>query len=177
MNQYTYDEARQVIKSGDIIFVKGRPHDIIEKVIMKATRSKFSHVCVAFWVNECNGDFSRLLVVEAQGNTSRRITNLSFYADRDLVVVKAPKQWNDVRELALDKVSRASYGYIDALWVGTREWSQRVLRLNLPKFDFEGETCSEFVARLYDMDDVVVSPQKLYSNLIHSGATTFNVNK
>lgn len=177
MSQYTYDEARQMIKSGDIIFVKGRPQDVVEKVIMKATRSKFSHVCVAFWVNECNSEFSRLLVVEAQGNTSRRITNLSFYADRELVVVKSPKPWSEVRELALDKVSRANYGYIDALWVGTREWSQRVLRLNLPKLDFEGETCSEFVARLYDMNEVIVSPQKLYSNLIRSGASTFSVAK
>lgn len=158
-----YEQARHLIKSGDIVFVRGKKHKLVQRLIMFFTQSLYSHVGIAFWITT-NGH-QRLMIVEAQGGTNRRILNLSFYAGRKLDIVAAPKLWDDVNEEALDRLGQVEYGWLDAVYVGTREFLLKNFKIRLPATNFSGEICSEYVARVYQLPKVDISPQGLYETL------------
>jgi hypothetical protein len=164
MARLAYEEARSVVKDGDIVFIHGEWHDPIQAVIMLFTASLFSHVCIAFWVNTPNG--KRLMCVEAQGRSRRRIFPLSFYSDNYMTVVQAPKPWNTVKAHALSKVGKADYGMGEAIYVGLREWIIRHTGYKLPLRPKTKEYCSTFVAAVYELDVVDGSPQTLYEHLL-----------
>lgn len=166
-NFENYEDFREHINSGDVVFVLGSKTEFrpIQRLIMWATNSQYTHVGVAFWAQMDGGDTPRLMIVESQGGSTRRILNLSYYKDEDMHVVAGPLGWSEVSGTALERLGEAEYGYLDALWVGIREYIQVVSNMNLPKFNFRGETCSELVARMFKLRQVVVSPQTLFEEL------------
>lgn len=169
MNIYNdYEQFRETVKSGDVVFVHGskRGFHPLQRLIMWATGSQFTHVGVAFWAQLDGENSPRLMVVESQGGTHRRLLNLSYYKESDLSVILAPRPWEHVSSAALERVGKMKYGYLDAIWVGIRERLQITFNWSLPKFNFSGETCSEFTAKLYLLEETVVSPQTLYEELI-----------
>lgn len=159
-----YKTARSQIQDGDIIFVANKK-TIVARVIQFFTQSHYSHVCIAFWVTIAGVD--RLMVVEAQGGTKRRVLNASFYDRFDLDVVKAPKDWNSYANEALSKIGEAKYGYFEAAYVGLREFLLKKFNIKLPRknIDSDEEICSEFVASLLGLAEVNVSPQALWVEL------------
>lgn len=169
MSRLTYDEARNVIQDGDIVFINGSWRDPVSAVVMFFTASTFSHVCIAFWVPTSHGRM--LMCVEAQGRTRRRIFPLSYYADQMLTVVAAPKPWDDVKQHALSKVGRADYGMFEAIYVGLREFVAREFKYSLPIRPHNKEYCSALVAAVYELQDVHGSPQVLYDQLLTISST------
>lgn len=165
-----YENGRSLIKDGDIIFIRNKKH-ITSRIIHFFTMSKYSHVGIAFWAKV--GGISRLMMVEAQGGNKLRIVNISYYTNDQLDVVPAPKPWASVMGLALQHVGLNRYGWLDALYVGLREFTFNLTGIRLPRLNFPGEICSEFVARIYDTPDWNVSPQRLFEQLSDSGYTPY----
>lgn len=170
MDTFTsYNDARAHIKSGDIIFIKGDQRDWLSRLIMWSTNSKFSHVGIAVWLHELGYNDDRLMIIESQGGTRRRLINMSFYQDAGFVVMDSSSMWSKVRDEAINTLGLIEYGYLDALWVGIRERTQIMFNVMLPPLNFNGETCSEFIARLCGLQDPVVSPQRLHDQIIELG--------
>lgn len=160
----TYQEARPYIEDGDIVFIHGSWKRPIQALIMLFTASKFSHVCIAFKIH--TGTEERLMCVEAQGKTRRRILNLSFYDDKKVTVVKAPREWKDIQAVALERIGKAKYSTIAAVYVGVRELMFRALNIRLPPLNLPHEICSEFVASVVGLKETEISPQVLYEELM-----------
>lgn len=160
----TYDEVRKYINDGDIVFLK--TNTFVGKIIRFFTGSPFTHVCIAFWMRT---EPDRLLAVEAQGGTTRRIINMSMYSIYDFEVVEAPRKWTDMSEDALSKLGIAKYGWGDAIYLGIRQFLLQKLRIKLPRRSLKGEICSEFVATMIGMRETSVTPSELYSMLIQDG--------
>lgn len=163
-----YDQARDLIQDGDIVFIADHKGPV-SAVIETLTKSMFSHCNIAFWV-EIGGE-KRLLCVEAQGGTKRRIVNLSYYqsnGSKFLYVVTPPKAWKDVAGVALEKLGQADYSYLEALYVGFREFLLKYFNIKLKEVDLKGEICSEFIARVYELNNKVVSPQLLFEELMET---------
>ncbi len=92
LTNVTYEQYRDIAQDGDIIFIRGVKNSFVQSVIMFFTDSPYSHVGIAFWA--IINDSPRLMIVEAQGGSNRRIINLSFYNDGTLIdVIKAPMSW------------------------------------------------------------------------------------
>jgi Permuted papain-like amidase enzyme, YaeF/YiiX, C92 family len=164
VTRLTYEEARSVVKDGDIVFIHGQWNDPIQAVVMFFTASLFSHVCIAFWATTPQGKM--LMCVEAQGKTRRRIFPLSFYSDNEMTVIVAPKPWKTVESFALSKVGKAEYGMLEAMYVGAREFVLRHTGYKLPVRYNNKEYCSTFVASVYGLDVESGSPQTLYEHLV-----------
>lgn len=169
MKKYTYDQARELIEDGDIVFVWGSWKDFTSGLIMYFTNSKFTHVFICFDHPTDNGP--RKLLVEAQKGSARRILNFSFYENKYFSIIKAPKQWKEVNGVALDRVGKVKYGLLEAIYAGLSDYVWHVFRIRLPKFSLSSEYCSEFVARVYDLPEKEVSPQKLWNLLLSLGYT------
>jgi len=161
MDMFNYQEGRNLIKDGDIVFVSGNPKRPIQALIMFVTNSKYSHVGIAFWATINNR--KRLFIVESQGGTKTRIINMSFYDGRELDVIIPPLSWDEVYDIALKDIGIKQYGWLDAIYIGLREVLQKYVRL--PSKKFPGEICSERVARIYKLENTGISPQKLYEEL------------
>jgi hypothetical protein len=163
-----YKTVRQFINSGDVVLLKGAPKSLVSKVIMWATNSQYTHVGIAFWMHDNTSpehQSNRLMFVEAMPE-GRRIVNLSFYDDRDFDVYEGCLSWDDISEDAIGGVGLIKYGMIDAFYTGLREKMHNLFRITLPKFNFEGETCSEFVGRIERCDECEISPQVLYEQIV-----------
>ena len=160
--EYSYDEARKLIQSGDVVFVRNKK-GIVASVIRMFTRSKYSHVGFAFWV-EIEGR-SRLMMLEAQGGAMRRIVNISFYKGLELDVIATPKPWNEVAPNAMESLGQVGYGWLEAGYVGIRELLMKTMGWTLPYKDLPGEICSEFVARMIELENPHISPQLLWEML------------
>ena len=164
-----YTEARPKIQNGDIVFVRGEPGFFkrpVQNLIMFFTKSKYTHVGIAFWVNICGQD--RLMMVESQVGAKRRILNMSFYQRRELDVIEAPREWQGMCVTATERLGQVNYGYLDAIYVGLRERLAKYIAL--PHKNFQGEICSELIARLLGFEEVNISPQKLWDQLMKTGA-------
>jgi len=160
---YSYDEFHRHIQDGDIIFVRNRP-STTAWIIRIFTKSVYSHVGIAFWMETAS--VRRLMMVEAQGGASRRIVNMSMYSDQELDVIKAPKPWGLVLKDALSRISQVPYAWMEAVYVGIVEAFLKYFDVQLPRKNFRGEICSEFVAKMYELPSLHVSPQGLMDELI-----------
>lgn len=165
-----YSEGRALIGNGDIVFVKGK-RNFLARLIRFATRSHYSHAGIAFWANI--GGRDRLMIVEAQGGTRRRILNLSFYSGSELVIVKAPRAWEEYQEEAVERIGKVEYGWTDAIYVGIRELFLKYFHIKLPRANFGGEICSEFIAKMLNLPEKNVSPQLLMEQLIKADKRPF----
>lgn len=156
----TYDEARNNICDGDLIFFHGH-HTLVSKAIQFFTRGVYTHVGIAFWIDICGR--KRLMVVEAQGGTNRRILNLSYYEKREFDVISGLQKWENISEDALNSLGQVKYSWIDAVYVGLKEFVKPVIEL--PDRNFSGQICSEFVAELQGIEMKSYSPTSLYNTI------------
>lgn len=159
-----YEEARPYIEDGDIVFIHGSWRRPLNALIMWFTKSHFTHVCIAFKMN--TGGIDRLMCVEAQGSTRRRILNLSFYNNRLVTVIKAPRPWTEIQDNALSRVGVAKYNFISATYVGVREYMLKTFNVHMPSLNLQHEICSEFVADVLNFPKTEISPQVLYEELL-----------
>jgi len=166
MEQYSYEQGRELIKDGDIIFVRNSP-TLTSKIIRFFTNSPYSHVGIAFWATI--GGQQRLLVVEAQGGTKRRVVNMGFYSLLNVDVASSPRDWNEYAVDALESIGIQDYGWFEAGYVGLREVLLHYFNWALSSRDLPGEICSEFVARLLQLPDPHISPQGLARTLDEIG--------
>mgnify|MGYP002787247274 CR=1 FL=1 len=163
MKYVSYEDIREKIKDGDVVFMKGKWTRPAHALIMIFTKSQLYHVGVAFWMNTKAGE--RLMLVEATGKSQRRVVNLSYYSDHKLVVVDAVKSWETIEERALETIGETRYGFIEAAYIGIREATSRWFGWKLPARDLPYEVCSSYVASLLDLEDKIISPQTLYDKL------------
>lgn len=163
----SYAVARDKINDGDIVFVRGSWRHPIQTLIMFFTRSPYSHVGIAFWIeiNKTN----RLMIVEAQGGTKRRILNMSYYQNRNLDVVESPRSWESYADVATEKLGEVGYGWMDALYIGLRDFLKGVVVLPAKDVD-SGEICSEFIAKCLEIDEQSLGPGGLFDYLIEHGS-------
>lgn len=162
----SYDIGRLVIQSGDIIFVRngrGFISRTVANIVRFFTKSNYSHAGIAFWIDVY--DQKRLMVIEAQGGTKRRIVNISYYEKHNIDVIQRPEQWAQYIPRAIEKLGEARYGWYQAFYVGVREFLLQYFNIKLPAFNLPGEICSEFVADVYDLPEKRVSPQLLFEQL------------
>ncbi|TFG96682.1 hypothetical protein E4H12_10500 [Candidatus Thorarchaeota archaeon] len=164
MQFQSYAEIRDSIQDGDIIFFKGRWSILTNAIVMFFTRSPIYHVGVAFWVQTKTA--RRLFLLESHGKSTRRIVNLSYYEKWEMLAIKAPKPWETIEKDALEKLGKVSYGYLEGTYIGLRDVFMNVFGVKLPTYDLPAEVCSSLVARLYGMEDPIVSPQRLYLDLL-----------
>jgi len=162
----SYMDARELIQDGDIVFITDRSSPVAW-LVRFFTRSRYSHVGIAFWMQ--TGGISRLMMAEAQGGTNRRIVNLSKYAQYNLDVIKAPGPWKRILGNALARLSDVPYGYMEAFYVGLVETALKYFDIELPRKDFNGEICSEYVAKMYNLPKKHISPQVLIEHLKELG--------
>ena len=163
----TYEEARKYINDGDIIFIRGEKKFLknpIRSSIMFFTNSVYVHTGIVFWANIAG--HKHLLITEAQGGTSRRIVNMSFYETENIDVMEPLKEWNDISTDAVEKLGKVKYGWMDAFYVGLRE---KFYKIPFKPKNFSGEICSERVANLQGITPSEISPQKLYEILLKNG--------
>jgi hypothetical protein len=166
MKVSSYRTIRPQIEDGDLVFVRNGT-TLTSKVIQVCTRSIYSHVGIAFWTQIAST--RRLMVIEAQGGSTRRIISMSFYENAGLDIIKAPRPWEEYADEALESVGQAKYGWMDAFYVGMREGAFKYFNTTLPFRDFSGEICSEFAARMLQLENVHVSPQGLVDELTRKG--------
>lgn len=168
----THAQVYSQINDGDLMYVSNFDH-ILARAIQFATKSSFSHVAICFWMTAPGGD-KRLMVVEAQGGTTLRVQDFDFYCRRPLAIVAAPKPFAGYESIALARVGEVPYGYIEALYVGLRDFCWDYLGIHLPQKNFRGEICSEFVGRCLGLDSSDISPQDLFNEI--GAPIKFNVN-
>ena len=170
MKTVQYNDIRDKIEDGDIVlfdppYTWKRPFDAIIKLV---TGSPFTHTNIAFWCDYGAG--RRLMAIEAQGGTKRRIINMSYYDGLNMVVFKGIKPWAEIAPNALSKVAEQRYSYLTAIYAGIRDFFINHFGIKLPKLQHPGEICSEFVASEIGLSDTDISPGDLYKVL--SGITT-----
>lgn len=161
-----YTAARSLIHDGDIVFVQGAT--TLSKLIQYFTKSKYSHIAICFWIKVANVP-DRLMVIEAQGKTHRRIINLSFYSEFPMDIIACPLNWQVYATNAFDGLGRMQYGYLQAIYTGIRDYFINTFHVRLPTLNFSGEICSEFVARCLNLPDASISPQDVFEALQVSG--------
>jgi len=156
----TYEEIRDQIEDGDLVFVGKIKGDLLGAIVKLVTKSEFVHTGIAFWMKSNNGT-RRLFIVEAhQGG--RRIVSLSSYSQRHICIVKAPTEWSAIEQIAIEKTGVVPYGYLDYIDVGLKEL------FDINTQDRKGEICSEAVAKtlkaggLDQLKETIVSPGKLF---------------
>jgi len=168
MDTVSYQVGRSQIKDGDLVFLTD--HTIAGFLIRLFTRTKYSHCNIAFWDQTPAGP--RILAVESQGGTTRRIINLSFYTKKgSMDIISSPKDWTTVvAPVALQQLGFAKYGYFEALYVGLREFLLKYLDIKISeKAVQKSEICSEFMARVIQWPDTEISPGLLAQQLIAAG--------
>ena len=168
MDVISYEQARDHIRSGDVVFIRDKAGWFIPHLIRFFTRSRYTHVGIAFWMH--TGGARRLMIVEAQGGAKRRVLNLSYYEDVNLDIIEAPGKWEEVSGRALEKLNQVPYGWLEALYVGLREFLLKYFNWDwLKRRDLPGEICSEFVAKIYELPQRHISPQALLELLLSQG--------
>lgn len=160
----SYKQGRDLIKDGDVLLIANKKGFILPQMIRFFTKSIFSHTAIAFWIDTPAG--KRLMAVQAQGGNSRFIQNASALDKCDIYVVNSPKAWAEVAPVALAKLDKVPYGWMEAIYVGLREFLMTRFNWTLPERSFTGEICSEFCARVLGLSDVYISPQGLYEELM-----------
>lgn len=160
----TYEEAKHMIDDGDVIFLK--TNTLAGKIIRFFTSSPYTHVAIAF---KMRTEPERLLVVEAQGGTKRRIINLSEYTVHEMDVIKSPKDWSTYSQQALDKLGVAKYGWTQAAYLGIRQFLLQKFRIKIPRRSIAGEICSEFVATCLGLSETRLTPSELQQALASMG--------
>ena len=162
----TYKQARNYINDGDIIFIRDNSKFLqnpIRSAIRFFTNSNYVHTGIAFWATIAGHE--HLMITEAQGGTSRRIVNLSFYQTEDIDVITPLRSWTTISNAAIAKLGKVEYGWLDAIYIGI---TSKLKFLHMKPRNFRGEICSEWVANLQSIYPSTVSPQQLFDILLQN---------
>ncbi len=165
----TYAEARPLIKNGDIVNMyrySGGLKPLLHGFIQFFTGSKIYHTVVAMWMKSPSGE-ERLMCVEVNLLGGKRITPLSIYlkgGKLEVIPLPATADFSKMEAKAMDRIGEASYGFIDLITIGLREF------FGFSTKSITGQVCSELVADLWveagvPIIDTHVSPGKLRNDL------------
>ena len=157
-----------MIKDGDIVFIRTEENSVFSGIVAFWTRGTYTHVGIAFWMSLTDTD-DRLMIVESQRFTKRRMINLSYYSKCELVVVRSPRPWKEYVDEAFSKLGTIGYSWIDAIHVGVQEYSMQWTNKIIPHMG--GEFCSSFVATMLNHTEIFISPQRLFNQLHQTNAT------
>lgn len=147
------------IESGDILFFETEWFtDIVNLPIMILTRSKITHVGIAYWI------YNELFVLESQYGRDRTIVHIDTYKGRVCQVTKPPYNWDSIKREVLLTISKEPYGYLDLIGVGLVNFL-RLFGIKTTMPNFKGEICSEFVANLCGIKPSNISPKDLFEIL------------
>lgn len=131
----TYSDARDLIRDGDLIAVRGR-RGVVPILTRWVTRSAYTHTAVAVWLD--GGLWAA--EINIGGN---HLIPLSQLRD-DFDVFDCPGDRAAVRDVVLGRLRTARrYGVLDLFLIAAR----RLLGWKLG--DSPDEICSEFSARVY----------------------------
>lgn len=167
---YSYDEARELIKDGDILFLRcTKKSPIVSRIISYITKSPYHHVAIAFWLYSSSGD-RRLFMMEASAG-GRRIAPLSLYKNRnfDIVRMKDKPKWDDIAAQVLEPVGSVPYSYVSLITMAAEEIFGKKSK------DYNGEVCSEAAAKIliksgYDKPlKGLITPADLAKDLLANG--------
>ena len=164
----TFDEIRDKVTDGDIIFIH-KTAGFLNKLIKFFTKTQYSHCAVLFWLKTPSG--KRLMLVESQGMTKRRIVSASEYEKDEFDIISSPIPWNMIQESCFKKVGKVDYGYDDAVKVGVRDFLLRNfgIAIKVPADNDNDEICSSFIAQALGMKDTMISPGDLFEQLTRNG--------
>lgn len=158
-----YHLARLHVQNGDIIFICNKGTRL-HRLITYFTKSHHIHVGIAFWINVAGTD--HLMISEANGGAQRRIVNLSHYKDHDMEILTSQHEWDDISKHVLGYLGQVQYNWIEAAYIGINELFEHLFSTSLPKIEFPGEICSEFVANCLGLKRNYLSPAKLYEYMV-----------
>lgn len=155
-----YDEVRGMADDGDVIFLRVNRKNILSTLVSKFTGSMHTHAAFVFWLG------SRLMLIESTTHGGIRIVLASTYSDREFDIIRAPRNWTEIADRALIRSGTAKYGWFSAMYIGLRDFCSAHFGINLPvDANNHNKACSEFVAEILELDDVDLSPGRLYSVL------------
>lgn len=155
-----YKEVRSIAKDGDVLFFHVDKGRILSRLVSWVSKSTYTHVGFVFWFKD------RLMLLDSGTKGGPRIILASKYDDNTFDLVPAPRLWSDIEEKALARSGSAHYGWFSAGYIGLREFMFTHFDVRLPVDRCNrNKACSEFVAEILEMDDVDISPGKLYSIL------------
>lgn len=155
-----YTQIREIAQDGDIMFLRVDKRNILSRTTSWFTNSPYTHAAFLFWYK------NRLMIVESTTHGGIRIVQASTYSDRDIDLVKSPRYWEEIQEKALERSGTANYGWISAAYIGIRDFFFTHFNINLPQNkNNRNKACSEFVAEVLELQDVDISPAKLYRTL------------
>lgn len=155
-----YQSVRALAQNGDIIFLTVDKKNLLSRLTSWFTKSPYTHAAFVFWYK------GRLMVVESTTHGGIRIVQASMYDNRNIDLIPGPKNWDEIEWRALEKSGTAEYGWFSAMYIGIREFFFMQFNIKLPpNTGNRNKCCSEFVAEVLNLDDVDVSPKKLYSIL------------
>lgn len=167
----TYIEYRDSIENGDILFFyKGKR--LLSKVIQTVTQGPYCHNAIAFNLDIPGSDSKRVFVVEEHGGGQRIVTLSSCVSHyHGFSLIKNPLSWNQYGPDLIGQSGYIPYSYLDLVSITLKE------KLGINISDHKGEVCSEMVARVLidngvKLDSSLVSPNKLYNQLIALGCET-----
>ena len=174
-DKVSYDVARTMIKTGDIIsFFESHEetffHRIVTKSILYFTGSRIYHTGIAIWVNPDGDARPRLMLIEAVG-VGRRFVNLSKFSGHKMEVHPIP-----------DYVDRKFVMNYMLDGIGTRYAFGKLARIGLTEFfgarpvgKEGGQVCSEAAAIAWELggfkfETTSMSPGRLRNYLGAHGA-------
>lgn len=166
MKVVNYEQARNEIHDGDLIFFKNGD-SIWSHMTEALTKSPIYHCGIAFWIRDPLYK-SRLMVVEAnQGG--RRIVSLSSYSKHEYDVLASPLDWVKYCDEVLDNTGAVPYSKIEFVAIGLLE----AFGIRRRKDD-KGEVCSKMIAEYCksagtELETTDISPAKLKSTLLELG--------
>lgn len=155
-----YQEVRAIAKDGDILFFHVDKRHFLSRLVSWFTQSPYTHVGFLFWFKD------RLMLLDSGTKGGPRIILASKYFDNTFDVIPCPKKWADIEEKALARSGSAHYGWVSAGYIGLREFMFTHFGISLPADTRNrNKACSEFVAEILELEDVDISPAKMYNLL------------
>ena len=156
-----YDELRSMARDGDVIFLQVNRKNLLSKLVSRFTGSVHTHAAFVFWLG------SRLMLIESTTHGGIRIVLASTYSDREFDLIEAPRSWAELADRALIRSGTAKYGWFSAVYIGLRDFLSTHFHVQLPvDRKNRNKACSEFVAEILELNDVDISPGKLYKILL-----------
>lgn len=155
----SYEEARSLIKSGDLLSFRTGSRDAkpMHWLTEMVTRSPYYHTGIAVWLSSEGGE-SRLFICEAQPS-GRRLVPLSMFANLHFDVTESPVAFELIEKMMLERVGAVPYGFLDYIGVGVR-----MLFGIAAKDDNGAEICSEMAQDLFRKAGLVIPEHPLAPN-------------
>lgn len=137
----TYEQCRNFIQDGDIIYFK-RGFNLLNKIVEFVTNSPYYHCGICVWVE--NDLIGRKLMLLEASNGGRRLVSLSSYLNHEMDVIRANELWCIDNLEPIDKLfdgsGDVSYSYWKMVIIAIKELFNITI-----SFNNKGEVCSSLV--------------------------------